>query len=175
MLVETWLPPSETVILDQFLGLMRHLGTLSKDHESYGLIHQDAHAGNFFVADGDKITLFDFDDCVYSWFIYDIAMVLFYGLMGHEGDPAHIEYFCRHFLHGYRQENLLDPKWLIEIPNFLKLREIDLYAQILFSFGGAEHIDDPWCQKYMKGRKQKIESGSPYIDFNWNSLAAYLT
>ena len=175
MLVEAWLSPSETVILDQFLELMRHLESLPKGHENYGLIHQDAHAGNFFVDENYKITLFDFDDCVYSWFIYDIAMVMFYGLMGHEDDPAHIEYFCRHFLRGYQGENHLAQKWLDEIPNFLKLREIDLYAQILFSFGGAEYIDDPWCQQYMKGRKLKIESCNPYIDFNWNSMAAYLT
>lgn len=175
LLVESWLPPSEKEALEKFQELMLSLRSLPKDHDSYGLIHQDAHAGNFFVDDGYKITLFDFDDCVYSWFIYDIAMVLFYGLMGHEDDPAHIENFCRHFLIGYRQENHLDPTWLDEIPYFLKLREIDLYAQILFSFGGFEHIDDPWCQYYMKGRKNKIESGSPYIEFDWISLAEYLT
>jgi Ser/Thr protein kinase RdoA (MazF antagonist) len=175
LLVESWLPPSEKEALEKFQELMLSLRSLPKDHDSYGLIHQDAHAGNFFVDDGYKITLFDFDDCVYSWFIYDIAMVLFYGLMGHEDDPAHIENFCRHFLIGYRQENPLDPTWLDEIPNFLKLREIDLYAQILFSFGGFEHIDDIWCEYYMKGRKNKIESGSPYIEFDWISLAEYLT
>jgi len=175
MLVEAWLPPSDTMALAKFRELMGHLSTLPKDRESYGLIHQDAHAGNFFVDENYKITLFDFDDCVYSWFIYDIAMVLFYGLMGHEDDPAYIEHFCRHFLRGYRGENNLDPKWLAEIPHFLKLREIDLYAQILFSFGGADKIDDPWCQYYMKGRKQKIESGAPTIQFNWNSLSTNLS
>jgi Ser/Thr protein kinase RdoA (MazF antagonist) len=175
MLVDAWLPPSEIVILRKFHALMRYLHTLPKDGDSYGLIHQDAHAGNLFVDENYKITLFDFDDCVYSWFVYDIAMVLFYGLIGHEEDPAHIETFCRHFLCGYSKENSLDPKWLAEIPQFLKLREIDLYAQILFSFGGLKNIDDPWCQNYMKSRKQKIERGAPYIAFNWASLSPYLT
>jgi Ser/Thr protein kinase RdoA (MazF antagonist) len=173
MLVEAWLSPLETVVLKKFQELMRYLRTLPKGPENYGLIHQDAHAGNFFVDENYKITLFDFDDCVYSWYIYDIAMVLFYGLMGHKDDPAHIQNFCRHFFQGYQQENNLDPKWLAEIPYFLKLREIDLYAQILFSFGGHELIDDPWCQYYMKGRKHRIEMGLPYIDFDWTSLGAY--
>jgi Ser/Thr protein kinase RdoA (MazF antagonist) len=175
MLVKEWLPPSEALILAEFRDLMNYLHTLPKDRESYGLIHQDAHAGNFYVDENYQITLFDFDDCVYSWFIYDIAMVLFYGLMGHENDPDYIEYFCRHFLKGYRHENHLDSKWLAEIPHFLKLREIDLYAQILFSFGGADHIDDPWCQRYMKGRKQRIENGLPTIQFNWRSLNTYMS
>jgi Ser/Thr protein kinase RdoA (MazF antagonist) len=175
MLVETWLPPSETEVLEKFRGLMRHLSTLPKGRDNYGLIHQDAHAGNFTVDQDYTITLFDFDDCVYGWFIYDIAMVLFYGLMGHEDDPVHIQYFCRHFLDGYQQENALDPEWLVEIPYFLKLREIDLYAQILFSYGGSDNIEEPWDVNYMKGRRHKIESGLPYIDFDWGSLEMFLT
>jgi Ser/Thr protein kinase RdoA (MazF antagonist) len=98
-------------------------------------------------------------------------MVLFYGLMGHEEDPAHIEHFTGHFLQGYSRENTLEQKWLAEIPYFLKLREIDLYAQIIFSFGGAENVDDPWCQNYLKGRKDRIELSLPYIDYDWISLA----
>jgi Ser/Thr protein kinase RdoA (MazF antagonist) len=170
MLVETWLPPSERIALAKFQTLIHHFGELPKDRDSYGLIHQDAHAGNFFVDKNYKITLFDFDDCVYSWFIYDIAMVLFYGLMGHENEPAYIEHFSTHFLRGYRQENDLAPAWLAEIPFFLKLREIDLYAQIIFSYGGADQVDDPWNQRYLMGRKEKIENGVPYINFDWISL-----
>jgi Ser/Thr protein kinase RdoA (MazF antagonist) len=170
MLVETWLPPSETIALAEFQALIHHFSKLPKDRDSYGLIHQDAHAGNFFVDKNYQITLFDFDDCVYSWFIYDIAMVLFYGLMGHENEPTTIEHFWTHFLRGYRQENDLDPAWLAEIPFFLKLREIDLYAQIIFTYGGTEQVEDAWNRKYLQGRKEKIENGVPYINFDWTSL-----
>jgi Ser/Thr protein kinase RdoA (MazF antagonist) len=174
MLVEAWLPSSETAALDEFKNLLNHFAALPKDRNSYGLIHQDAHAGNFYVNRDYKITLFDFDDCVYSWFIYDIAMVLFYSLMDHENDPVHIEHFTHHFLKGYSQENILDTLWLAEIPYFLKLREIDLYAQIIFSYGGMDKVDDPWCLNYMDGRKEIIENGSPYINYDWTSLAEHL-
>jgi len=169
--VQEWLPPSESISSSKFQELMHYFENLPKSRDSYGLIHQDAHAGNFFVDDAYNITLFDFDDCVYSWFIYDIAMVFFYGLMGHENDADHIEHFCRHFFVGYNQENSLSPVWLPEITFFLKLREIDLYAQIIFSFGGVENIDDSWCLNYMENRKTKIENGVPYIDFDWATLA----
>jgi len=102
---------------------------LPKDRAGYGLIHQDAHGGNFFIKDG-AITLFDFDDCMYGWFIYDIAMVLFYAALGKEDMAAFTKTFMGDFLQGYAQENMLDPPWLPEIPHFLKLREIDLYAII---------------------------------------------
>lgn len=169
--VQEWLPESESISLGIFQDLMGHFESLPKSRESYGLIHQDAHAGNFFVDEAYNITLFDFDDCVYSWFIYDIAMVIFYGLMGHENDPVQIENFCRHFFIGYSQENILNPVWLSEIPFFLKLREIDLYAQIIFSFGGVENVDDPWCLNYLKDRKSKIENNVPYIAYDWTTMA----
>jgi len=174
MRVAEILSPADALVGHKFQVLVRYLQALPKDRDGYGLIHQDAHAGNLFVADDDTITLFDFDDCVYSWFIYDIAMVFFYSLMGHENDPAFIEQFCRAFFQGYRQENRLEACWLAELPYFLKLREIDLYAQILFSFGGPDKVDHPWCQKYLHGRKERLEAGLPYIAFEWEKLAQHL-
>jgi len=174
MFVEECLPKSDDKVLEKFQVLMAHLGSLPKDHHSYGLIHQDAHAGNIYVDADYRITLFDFDDCVYSWFIYDIAMVFFYGLMGSGVDTNAVEVFARNFLEGYSGENRLDPKWLAEIPYFLKLREIDLYAQIIHSFGGIENVDDPWCQSYLDGRREKIENALPFIDFDWSSLSPFL-
>ena len=170
--MEKWLPASETVALQKFQELMRHFETLPKDRDSYGLIHQDAHGGNFFVHEG-KITLFDFDDCVYGWFIYDIAMVLFYAAMFKEDMAAYTADFMRDFLRGYSLQNKLDPHWLVQLPYFLKLREIDLYALIHFSFD-VENLTDSWNIRYMQGRKERIEAGLPYIDFNWDVLEKYL-
>jgi Ser/Thr protein kinase RdoA (MazF antagonist) len=170
--IEKWLPASETVALQKFQALMRHFETLPKDRGNYSLIHQDAHGGNFYVHEGE-ITLFDFDDCVYSWFIYDIAMVLFYAAMFKDDMGAYTAAFMRDFLRGYSRENTLDPQWLLELPHFLKLREIDLYALIHFSFD-LETEDDPWVTGYMEGRKERIDADLPYIDFDWETLAAHL-
>ncbi len=167
------LPPGEARILERFRALMVYLQTLPRDEESYGLIHFDAHGANLLIDDAGAITLFDFDDCCYSWFANDIAIVLFYVVMGAQDMAAFTEEFLTHFLRGYRCENRLDPKWLKEIPYFLKLREIDLYAVIHRSFD-VENLDDPWCERYMRGRKQRIEDEVPYINFDFASLARCL-
>jgi Ser/Thr protein kinase RdoA (MazF antagonist) len=172
MNIPTTMPASETAALQKFQELMRHFEMLPEDRESYGLIHQDAHGGNFFVKDG-IITLFDFDDCVYSWFIYDIAMVLFYAAMWADDKATFTQEFMRDFLQGYSQENTLAPIWLRELPYFLKLREIDLFGLIQHDFD-MENLDDPWCVNYMKGRKELIDNEVPYIDFDWDSLIAFL-
>ena len=170
--IAAWLPDSDTTILGKFQQLKSYLDTLPIDADCYGLIHQDAHEGNFFIDDHDRITLFDFDDSVYGWFIYDIAMVLFYISMWDQDTPAFTSRFMPPFLRGYGGENLLDPAWLGEIPHFLKLREIDLYAIIHRSFD-LDNLD-PWCQHYMDGRKEKIEGDIPFIAYDWDSLRKYL-
>ncbi len=166
--LKDWLPPTEAAALTKFQELMPHFETLPKDRDGYGLIHQDAHGANFYIHEG-QITLFDFDDSVYGWFIYDIAMVLFYAAMWQEDKAAFTQEFMSDFLRGYKRENHLDPKWLNEIPHFLKLREIDLYAVIHRSMD-VENLDDPWCEGYMRGRKERIEVGLPYIELDWERL-----
>ncbi|WP_369011133.1 phosphotransferase [Paenibacillus sp. MER TA 81-3] len=46
---------------------------LKQDKESYGLIHGDIKVGNFMV-NHNVITMFDFDECQYSWCVKDIAI-----------------------------------------------------------------------------------------------------
>jgi Ser/Thr protein kinase RdoA (MazF antagonist) len=170
--VEALLPPTDTQVRAQYHALMEHLLALPRDRDSYGLIHQDAHDGNMFI-DGGRITLFDFDDCAYSWFMNDIAIVLFYAVNGAPAPAAFTHHFMMHFLRGYQRENNLAVAWLAEIPYFLKLREIDLYAVIHRSFD-VTNLTNPWVARYMAGRQARIAEGVPYLDFDFTTLAADL-
>lgn len=173
IILDRQLDQTEEKIKGIFEKLFAHLRSLPCDQQGYGIIHQDAHLGNLFVDENYTITLFDFDDCVYGHFIHDIAMVLFYVSMWGRNDPtAFTQRFMPVFLEGYREYNRLDPIWLKELPNFLKLREIDLFAAILFTMG--ENPEDAWCARYMQGRRERIENDVPYINFNWESLADYM-
>jgi Ser/Thr protein kinase RdoA (MazF antagonist) len=171
---ERQMPVRESLALEKYRQVLARLRSLPRTAESYGMIHQDAHPGNFFVDDDYNLTLFDFDDCVYGHFIYDIAMVLFYTSTGEPDPLEHTRRFMPAFLSGYREENRLDPLWLAELPHFMKLREIDLFAAIHFSYADGDNPDHPWCARYMKGRRAKIENDVPFIEFDWNSLAQYL-
>jgi len=122
------------------------------------------HGGNFFVDDG-KITLFDFDDVLYGWYAYDVAMAFFY-VLPHDCSSVENKTFARgaldELLQGYEQSNHLDERWIAEIPRFLKLREIDLYIAIHRSMD-VNHLD-PWCDSFMKNRREKILNDVPYVD-----------
>jgi Ser/Thr protein kinase RdoA (MazF antagonist) len=165
--LERWLPPSETVALEKFRHIKAHLDALPRDAASYGLIHQDAHSANFLVDDNGRITLFDFDDCVYGWYVYDVAMVIFYMLVPGDEPERRAREFWPPFWAGYCREYALDPAWLAEIPTFLKFREVDLYGVIHRSFEDVAHIDDSWTARYMLGRKARIENDVPLVAFDF--------
>ena len=151
--------------MDRLYAVVERLQKLPHD-ATYHMIHQDAHGGNFFVDDNYTITLFDFDDCVYGHFIYDIAMVMFYAITNHPEPEKELAALWTPFMQGYAQENELDSVWLAQIPHFMKLREIDLYAVILDTFG-PDFSEDSWGAKFMNGRHEKIVQGKPYVNFNF--------
>lgn len=171
--VEHYLPAAESVAKQKYQSVLRHLHNLPKDKADYGLIHQDAHGSNLLVNEAGDLTLFDFDECAYSWFVNDIAIVLFYIAMDAEDPSAFTQEFMTCFLTGYRKANALDPKWLKEVPHFLKLREIELYA-VMFRDFDVNNIDNEWCARFMHGRKSLIELDVPFIDFDFESLSAIL-
>ena len=78
-----------------------------------------------------------------------------------------------HFLRGYAQACPLDPTWLKEIPSFLKIREIELYAVMHRDFD-VTNIDDEWCARFIHNRKSRIEQDVPYIDFDFESLSSQM-
>lgn len=149
---------------------LAYLRQLPTPPDAFGLIHQDAHTGNLFVDEQGQITLFDFDDCVYGHFIYDIAMVIFYAITNHKTPEEFCSQFWPLFWQGYCEENRLDLSWLKEILPFMKLREIDLYGVILRDIPDLN--DDSWAGGFMRGRQAKIWAERPYIDFDFTQVAA---
>ena len=164
-----FVPESQTLVKQRYQDLLTYLSTLPKNEETYGLVHQDAHAGNFFVDDQGEITLFDFDDCAYSWYANDIAIVLFYMITNHPEPEKYAETFFSSFLKGYRRHKSIDSFWLNQIRQFLKLREIDLYAVIHRSFDVA-NISNQWVKNFMRNRQQNIENDIPYLSIDFTQF-----
>ena len=170
---EKWLPPQEAGAVARFREIKAYLDALLRGPDWYGLIHQDAHSGNFFVDDEERLTLFDFDDCVYGWYIYDVAMVVFYRIVT-EAEPLKVtQAFMPAFWRGYRREMALDPAWLAEIPAFMRLREVDLYGVLYRSFGDLDRaeIDDGWIKHFLVDRRRRIEDAVPIVDYDFRALA----
>lgn len=53
----------------------KDLAGLGRDRRDWGLVHSDLRPSNIMV-DRGELTVIDFDDCGYSWFLYDFASAL---------------------------------------------------------------------------------------------------
>ena len=158
--------PEVLVLLKKNLAYLRQLPA---PPDAFGLIHQDAHTGNLFADENNQITLFDFDDCVYGHFAYDIAMVMFYAITNNPKPVQFCQQIWPQFWHGYCEENKLDPIWLREIHPYMKLREMDLYAVIRRDIPNYEN--DGWVSGFMKDRRESILAERPYLNFDFTEIA----
>lgn len=170
--VLTNIPSTQPEIKERYLEIISNLETLEQTRESFGLIHFDAHSGNMLVDETGQINLFDFDDCNRNWFVNDIAIVLFYMVTNTKNPEELTNKFLPPFLKGYSRENRLDSKWLKEIPVFLRMREIDLYAVIHRSMD--QNKLDGWCKQFMDDREKKIINSTPYVNLDFSIFTAYL-
>jgi Ser/Thr protein kinase RdoA (MazF antagonist) len=90
----------------------------------FGLIHADMRLGNLLVA-SDKVTLIDFDDCGFCWFMYDFAAAISF----HEADPQ-VPNWRAAWLSGYVSVRPLTAADVAIIDTMVLLRRMALLAWI---------------------------------------------
>ncbi|KFM99724.1 aminoglycoside phosphotransferase [Bacillus clarus] len=121
--------------------LMDEIKALPIEKETFGLMHGDIHPGNFHY-DGKELTIFDFDDATYNYFIHDLAMVLYYSVLFKPWTKEEKTRFARKQLQvlrkGYEFEHKLAESWYESLPLFLRLRDIGLYGTLQKKFKGKD-------------------------------------
>ncbi|MGD8979423.1 MAG: phosphotransferase, partial [candidate division WOR-3 bacterium] len=70
-----YVPRHHSAIINSIADISQQIDGLPKTKDTYGLIHCDLNPTNFFYNDGE-ITIFDFDDCCYNYFLHDISGVI---------------------------------------------------------------------------------------------------
>jgi len=142
--------------------------SLPRDADAFGAMHTDLHSYNVFWT-GLEPHVIDFDDMLDFWFISDVAIVLYYALMGpvfHEDDrQADYERLRELVLGGYATEHTL-PDWSIDaLPHFMELREQTLLAVIARSIPESERTP-PW-QKFFEEATDRVRAGRPPLDLQF--------
>ena len=141
----------------RFIELMKKIDTLPRNQENYGLTHGDIHFGNF-KFENDLPVFFDFDSCCYCWYLYDIAVLLFFSvcIWGRGQEVGEFSsHFMHHFLLGYEEYTAFDYEMMKYLPLFLKLREYDLFF-VLSDLPESEQYE--YEKHFMMNRKQNLEN-----------------
>ena len=131
----------------------RRLAAYGMGGERFGLIHSDLRLANLLI-DGETVKVIDFDDCGFSWYMYDAATpVSFY-----EHEPQ-VPGLVESWVKGYRKVLALTKEDEAEIPTFIMLRRILLVAWIASHIEaefpkslGAGYTDGslPLCEAYLR-------------------------
>jgi Ser/Thr protein kinase RdoA (MazF antagonist) len=132
--------------------IRRRLEKFGKGPERFGLIHCDMRLANLLI-DGAQVKVIDFDDCGFSWHLYDAATAV--SFFEHE---AHVPELMRAWVTGYRKVHRLAPEEEAEIPTFVMLRRMILVAWIgshaetdLAQSMGIDYTEKtaPMCEEYI--------------------------
>jgi Ser/Thr protein kinase RdoA (MazF antagonist) len=104
--------------------------------ERFGLVHADLRLANLLV-DGEHLRIIDFDDCGFSWFVYDFASAV--SFMEH---APMLPALLQAWLTGYQKVATLSPEERAEIPTLVVLRRILLTAWL------ASHAEIPFARQF---------------------------
>lgn len=98
----------------------------------YGLVHFDFSDGNYNIdMNTGDITVYDFDNCIYCWYMFDLAHLWTHGIgwCRHEADPNKRKEFMDHYfetiLKGYRSETDVSDEMLDKLPLFIDMTLIE--------------------------------------------------
>ena len=161
------------VIVEKWGQFIKEIKSLPKNINCYGMIHNDLHQKNFYIYN-KEIVLFDFGDCEYNWFVYDIAIVLYHAVQtidenDLQGRRDFAIQFIQSFLQGYLQKNNLDSYWLSKLPFFLDYRQIFSYIYFL-RFLNEEQKSNEKVKDILNGMRSRIENDVPFLDIQYKDF-----
>jgi Ser/Thr protein kinase RdoA (MazF antagonist) len=128
---------SGIAVLEQALELINvRIERFGAGPDRFGLVHADLRLANLLVQ-GDHLRVIDFDDCGFSWFLYDFATAV--SFIEHE--PI-VPELLQAWVCGYRKTARLSAGDVVEIPTFVVLRRILLCAWL------ASHAEIPLARQF---------------------------
>jgi Ser/Thr protein kinase RdoA (MazF antagonist) len=117
--------PSKEMLFGETVEVIRRrLDRFGMAPNRFDLIHGDMRLANLLV-DGPRVKVIDFDDCGFSWLLYDCATTVSF----FEHRPEVPELLAA-WVRGYRKVLALSEEDVAEIPTFVMLRRLVLVAWI---------------------------------------------
>lgn len=148
------LDAKKTTLFQHAVDLIeKRLQAFGKGHERFGLIHCDMRLANLLI-DGKETKVIDFDDCGFSWYLYDCATAL--SFIEHRTDVPEL---IGAWVKGYRTVAPLSAEDEHEIPTFVLFRRLLLVAWIgshaetdLAKSMGVPYTQDTvaLCERYLR-------------------------
>lgn len=148
--------PQERHLLERVEERIRCvMAAYGKPRERFGLIHADMRLANLLV-EGDILKLLDFDDCAYSWHLFDLAASLSFI----EARPD-VPDLISAWLEGYRAASTAHPLEeadMAVIPSLIMMRRLQLTAWL-----ATRHDSDPVADLLCTWKQDTLALAARYL------------
>lgn len=141
------------------------LAACLEDGQFFGLTHCDLSQGNIRYRNG-RLWIYDFDDCQYAPYIYDLAVVFYVTLFGMVGEPRfedRASQFVRAFMRGYRERRPIGDVEIRQLPGWLNFH--NALAYLSFVRRGLNDDQHPFFTFASAHREQGV-----FRELNWSQL-----
>ncbi|MDD2647896.1 MAG: phosphotransferase [Eubacteriales bacterium] len=148
---ELMIPKNLPRLKESFIELMKKISASKKTSETWGMLHYDYGDGNYSIDYvSGKITVYDFDNCCYGPFMYDIASMWRNGVGWRQFEKdaekrrAFMDAYFAEVIRGYRSETELSDGQLSLLPLYLEAVQMENIMdefELAHSAGEEPHID----------------------------------
>lgn len=122
------IPDGYGALKDAMAKRLELFAELTKGRDEYGLVHFDFSDGNYHIdMSNGKITVFDFDNCMNCWYMYDLANLWLHGVgwcQFEEDKNVRKQFMTDYFneiVRGYRTETEITQEQLDRLPLFIDM------------------------------------------------------
>jgi len=126
--IQELIPESYKDLKEAIFLRLEKFKKLSKSKETYGLVHFDFSDGNYHIdMDNGNITVFDFDNCMKCWYMFDLANLWTHGVgwCQFEQDKAKRKGFMDKYfatiVEGYKSQTTIEEDMLKQLPLFIDM------------------------------------------------------
>ena len=163
------IPEEYGELKEAIAGRLDAFRALPKDKSCYGPVHFDYSDGNYHIdMDTGAITVFDFDNCINCWYMFDLANLWLHneGWTRQETDPgkrfALMQQCFDMQLQGYRTETDLSDEMLEKLPKFI---DMVLIENIVDEFECAAREGEELDYEDIKDAAECLINDIPYAGF----------
>jgi amicoumacin kinase len=127
-----YLRKSDRIPRREYQALIEWMLDRPATRQNYGIVHGDFGSGNMLQQADGTLVVFDFDDCLYHWYSYDLAVAI---RSARTMPYRRRKEYLRVLMDGYTTEKDLCGDTAEEIGQFCRLAALYRYITVLREYG----------------------------------------
>ncbi len=167
--IGTLIPDAYSELKGRIAERQQEFKALPQDKNSFGLVHFDFSDGNYHIDMAtDDITVFDFDNCMYCWYLLDLANLWTHGVgwcrfeEDAEKRRACMTQYFDTILAGYRTETDVSAELLAKLPLFI---DMVLIENIVDAFECCARAGETMDDEDIQDAAESLIRNIPYAGF----------